>query len=123
MAIAHTLKDRSSCEAIGTNQIDAIFVGAQGGSVYIASELKSTLYIRENGCKFPSVRMFLPFLFRSNVVGADKGQGRIPTEMVRGLVGRDGATFHGILVLVGRPRGVEQNERTDERTNERTINQ
>ena len=47
--------------------------------------------------------MFLAFLFillRNNVVGADKGQGRIPTEMVCGLVGRDGATFHGILVLV-----------------------
>jgi len=46
--------------------------------------------------------MFLPFLFIllcNDVVGPDKGRGRIPTEMVCGLVGIDSATFHGILVL------------------------
>jgi hypothetical protein len=48
--------------------------------------------------------MFLPFLFillhNINMVGIDEGQGRISTEVVRGLAGRDDATTHGILVLV-----------------------
>ena len=89
--------------AKGCNRIHASFVRAHGDRFNLARECTKICWEGSNNSKFPAVRMFLPFLFVllcNDVVGPDKGRGRIPTEMVCGLVGIDSATFHGILVLV-----------------------
>ena len=90
--------------AKGSKGIEALLVRALGSrfNFAIVPSFKFSLE-GSNDKKFPAVRMFLPFLFImlcNDVVGHDKGRGRIPTEMVCGFVGIDSAAFHGILVLV-----------------------